>query len=151
MGGECLRFHSFNTFVEIKIMRPKNSHPRLTERESEIMSLLWEHGPMFVRDMLEHFPDPKPQFNTVATFVRGLEDKGWVAHEAVGNRHRFYAVAEASDFGGNSLMTVIRNFFRGSASAAVSALVADEQLSVDELKEIIKMVEQQNATPQKQD
>ncbi|MDE5627663.1 MAG: BlaI/MecI/CopY family transcriptional regulator [Candidatus Amulumruptor sp.] len=130
-------------------MRPKNVHPRLTERESEIMSLLWEHGPMFVRDMLEYFPEPRPQFNTVATFVRGLEDKGWVAHEAVGNRHRFYAVAVASDFGGNSLMKVIRNFFRGSASAAVSALVADEQLSIDELKDIIRMVEQHHDASQK--
>lgn len=79
MGGECLRFHSFNTFVEIKIMRPKNSHPRLTERESEIMSLLWEHGPMFVRDMLEHFPDPKPQFNTLPLLCAGLRTRvGWL-------------------------------------------------------------------------
>lgn len=121
--------------------RPKNKYPRLTERESEIMKRLWEHGPLFVRELVALYPDPRPHVNTVSTTVRILEDKGYVSHEAVGASFRYYAVAQPEDFAGRSLSEVIRNYFRGSASAAVSALVDDERITVDELKEIIDMVE----------
>lgn len=47
----------------------------LTEKESAIMNMLWEQGPMFVREMLEHYPEPRPHFNTVSTLVRILEGK----------------------------------------------------------------------------
>lgn len=122
--------------------RTKSPHPRLTERETEIMEMLWAHGPQFVRELLALYPDPKPHFNTVSTTVRILENKGYVDHETVGGSYRYRAVAKASDFAGRSLAQVIKSYFHGSASAAVSALVEDEKISVDELREIIEMVEQ---------
>ncbi len=121
--------------------RKTEKYPKLTEREAEIMGMLWERGPLFVREMLESYPEPKPHFNTVSTTVRILEDKGYVGHEAVGGSHRYFAIAEASDFAGRSLAQVIKSYFRGSASAAVSALVEEERISVDELRQIIDMVE----------
>ena len=124
--------------------RTKARFPRLTERESEIMTMLWEQGPLFVREMLAGYPDPKPHVNTVSTTVRILEEKGYVAHEAIGGSHRYYAIAEAADFAGRSLAQVIRSYFRGSASAAVSALVEEEKITVDELRKIIEMVENRN-------
>lgn len=122
--------------------RPKSKYPRLSERELEIMSMLWQRGPLFVREMLDGYPDPKPHFNTVSTTVRILEDKGYVAHEQQGGSYRYYATAAASDFAGRSLSQVIKSYFHGSASAAVSTLVEEEQLSVYELREIIRMVEE---------
>lgn len=121
--------------------RTKSSVPRLTEREAEIMEMLWQRGPLFVREMLAGYPDPKPHFNTVSTTVRILEDKGYVAHEAVGGSYRYYALAQSSDFAGRSLAQVIKSYFCGSAAAAVSALVKDEKITVDELRQIIDMVE----------
>lgn len=122
--------------------RPKSKYPKLSEREAEIMSMLWQRGPLFVREMLEDFSDPKPHFNTVSTTVRILEDKGYVGHEQVGGSYRYHAMAQASDFAGRSLAQVIKSYFHNSASAAVSALVEEEKLSVEELREIIRMVEQ---------
>ena len=122
--------------------RTRPTYPRLTEREAEIMEMLWENGPQFVREMLTRYPDPKPHVNTVSTTVRILENKGYVAHETVSGSHRYYAVASPSDFAGRSLAQVIKNYFRGSATAAVSALVEDERITVDELRQIIDMVEQ---------
>ncbi len=51
---------------------------KLSEREEEIMSILWNKGPLFVREIVESMPEPRPHFNTVATFLKGLETKGWV-------------------------------------------------------------------------
>jgi len=113
----------------------------LTEKETAIMQMLWDRGPLFVREMVELYPEPKPHFNTVATLVRILEDKGYVGHEKLGNSHRFYAIAQKSDFSRRSLGEVIRDYFNNSYKNAVSALVEDEKISVDELKEIISIIE----------
>ncbi len=121
--------------------RRKPSFPHLTDRETEIMEILWLNGPLFVRDMLASYPDPKPHVNTVSTIVRILEDKGYVAHEAIGSSHRYFAVAQPSEFADRSLSQIIKSFFSGSAKAAVSALVKNEKISVDELRQIIDMVE----------
>ncbi len=96
---------------------------------------------MFVREMVEKYDDPKPHFNTVSTTVRILEDKGFVNHEVVNGSYRYFATASQADFAHKTLSQTIKNFFKGSASAAVSALVEEEQISVDELKEIINMIE----------
>lgn len=113
----------------------------LTEKEAYIMTLLWEHGAMSVRAMLDYYPQPKPHFNTVSTTVRILEEKGYVAHYAKGGTYEYYATVAASEFRRQSLSDVVRNYFSDSYKLAVSALVEDEKISVDELRELIAMVE----------
>ena len=113
----------------------------LTEKEAQIMQMLWSRGPMFVREMVELYAEPKPHVNTVSTTVRILEDKGYVSHEPVGGSHRYYAVARMEDFRARSLTDLVRNYFNNSYKSAVSALVEDEKISVDELREIIDLIE----------
>lgn len=116
----------------------------LTEKESIIMNMLWDNGPMFVREMLERYPEPRPHFNTVSTLVRILEGKGYVSHEVVGNSHRFFATVDRSAFQKQGIADVIRNYFNNSYKMAISALVEDDKLSIDELKEIIEYIENKN-------
>mgnify|MGYP003417976009 CR=1 FL=1 len=68
----------------------------LSPKEEIIMNLLWEHGPMFVNEMLECYDEPRPHFNTVSTFVRGLEKKGLIAHNSCGISHQYYAAVSPS-------------------------------------------------------
>lgn len=113
----------------------------LTEKEEEIMKLLWQHGPLHVREMVEFYTEPRPHVNTVSTLVRILEQKGYVGHENVGASFRYHAIARMEDFRRRSFGDLIRNYFGNSYLRAVSALVADEKISVDELKELIAKVE----------
>lgn len=122
-------------------MKAGRKKEMLTEKEMAIMQLLWGRGPLFVREMVELYPEPKPHFNTLSTLVRILEDKGYVGHEVLGNSHRFYAIARKEDFRERSLAEVIRNYFDNSYKSAVSALAREEKISVDELKEIIEIIE----------
>lgn len=125
--------------------RTKSKYPRLTERETEVMERLWESGAMTVRELLATYPDPKPHVNTLSTTVRILEDKGYVAHQPDSAKpYAYYAVAQASDFAGRSLAQVIKSYFNNSYTSAVSALVEEEKISLDELKQIIEMVESKN-------
>ncbi len=126
-------------------MTRRENPPRLTPRESELMALLWEHGPMFVKDMLTLLPDPKPHVNTISTTVRILEDKGFVSHEAVGGSHRYAAAVEPSFFRSRTLAQVIKDYFHNSYASAVSALAEEEKISADELRDILRMVEERHA------
>lgn len=114
----------------------------LTAKEEEIMGYFWEKGPLFVKELLAFYADPKPHFNTLSTIVRGLEEKGYLSHEAFGNTYRYYAVVNAEDFSRRTLKQVISKYFHNSYLGAVSSLVKEEDISVDELKQLIRQVEE---------
>lgn len=116
----------------------------ITDRERGLLEMLWQHGPLFVREMVEHCPEPKLHFNTIATTVRVLEEKGYVGHEVVGGSHRFFAIARKKDFRDRTLANVIRDYFDNSYRNVVSALVEEEKISANELKEILSIIENKN-------
>ena len=116
----------------------------LSPREEELMDLMWKHGPMFVNEMLEHFAEPRPHFNTISTFIRGLEKKGLVSHKAYGPTHQYFPVLTREEFQKHTLKSVVSKYFNNSYLGIVSSLVREEQISLDELKELIREVENAN-------
>lgn len=114
----------------------------LTVKEEEIMRFFWEKGPMFVKQLVELYEEPRPHFNTLSTIVRGLEEKGYLSHTAYGNSYQYYAVVSEKDFGRKNLKSIISKYFNNSFLGAVSSLVKEEDISVEELKELVRMVEQ---------
>ncbi len=122
--------------------RPKSN---LTPKEEQIMNMLWTHGPLYVRQMLELYPDPRPHFNTVSTTVRVLQEKGYVSHNDISGSHQYYAIARMEDLRSKSFGHLIRTYFHNSYLSAVSSLVEEEKISVDELRELIDMVERKQS------
>lgn len=116
---------------------------RLTNREEFIMKLLWDKGPLFVKEMLPMFDEPQPHFNTVSTIVRALEDRGYVAHKSYGSTHQYYAVVGEEEYGAMNINSAVGRYFNNSYLAAVSSLVKEEKLSLDDLRELIEMIEKQ--------
>ncbi|MDE6198649.1 MAG: BlaI/MecI/CopY family transcriptional regulator [Muribaculaceae bacterium] len=125
-------------------MRKPTPKDQLTDKEEELMHLLWEHGPMFVSSLVELYPEPKPHFNTVSTVIRRLEAKGFVNHKEISGSFQYYAVAEMEQFRSRSLGRIIKSYFKGSYYGAVSTLVAEEKISADELRELLDLVEQKS-------
>lgn len=113
----------------------------LTAKEEEIMGYFWEKGPLFVKQLLDFYDEPRPHFNTLSTIVRGLEEKGFLSHEAFGNTYQYYAVVSRDDFKKKTLKGVISKYFNNSYLGAVSSLVKEEEISLDELKQLIRDVE----------
>ncbi len=120
----------------------------LTAKEEELMRFFWEKGPLFVKEILTFYPDPKPHFNTVSTIVRGLEEKGYLSHEAYGNTYRYYTIISQDEFRERTLKGVISKYFNNSYLSVVSTLIKKENISVDELKKLIREVEQKEGNPQ---
>lgn len=113
----------------------------LTAKEEEVMGFFWDKGPLFVKEMVAFYADPKPHFNTLSTIVRGLEEKGYVAHKAYGNTYQYYPLVTREAFSKGTLRRVIGKYFNNSYLGAVSSLVKEEDISLDELKALIAEVE----------
>lgn len=117
---------------------------RLTLREEEIMGFFWEKGPLFVKQLLEYYEEPKPHFNTLSTIVRGLEEKGFLNHTSYGNTYQYYAAVTEEQYSRGTLKNVIAKYFNNSYLGVVSSLIKDEDISVDELRKLLDDVEQAN-------
>ena len=121
----------------------------LTAKEEEIMGFFWEKGPMFVKQLVVLFEEPRPNFNTLSTIVSGLEDKGHLSHTAFGNTYQYHVVVSEEEFRRKTLRGGISKYFNTSFLGAVSSQVKEEDISVEELKELIRQVEEgQNEKPQ---
>ena len=116
----------------------------LSAREEEIMEFFWEKGPLFVKEIVALYDEPRPHFNTWSTFVRGLEEKGYVGHRVFGNTYQYYALVSREDFKKKTLKGIISKYFNNSYLGVVSSLVKEEDISLDELKELIREVENAN-------
>lgn len=117
---------------------------RLTKREEEIMTILWEHQSMFVKDIVKLLPEPTPHYNTISTIVRGLEDKGFIDHEQFGNTHRYFAKISKEEYSKGTLKDFISKYFDRSYSSVVSMFVEEQEISTEEIKDLIRQVEENN-------
>ena len=116
---------------------------RLTKAEEQIMQILWDIEKGFVKDIIEHFPDPKPAYNTVSTIVRILEKKGFVSHNALGNSHEYYPTIAKEDYTEAYMNSIIKDYFSNSFKEMVSFFTRDADMSIDELEEIRKLINQE--------
>ncbi len=118
---------------------------KLTKKENFIMNLFWDHGKMFIRDLISHYDEPKPHFNTVSTQVRTLEKDGFVSYDQVSGNHLYYPLVTREQYGDGSLNGVVASYFKNSYLDVVSNLVRDEKISLDELKSLIEKIEKGSA------
>ena len=117
---------------------------RLSAREEEIMGFFWEKGPLFVREIVEFYKEPRLHSNTVSTFVRGLESQGLLGHRSLGTSYQYYPLVTREEYGKSTVRGAISKYFNNSYLSVVSSLVKEEDISLDELKELIRQVEEGN-------
>ena len=107
------------------------------------MQILWDIGQGFVKDIIEHLPDPKPAYNTVSTIVRILEKKKFVSHNAFGNSHEYFPTILKKDYTEAYLNSIIKDYFSDSFKEMVSFFTRDKDMNIEELEEIRKMINQE--------
>jgi BlaI family transcriptional regulator, penicillinase repressor len=113
-----------------------------TERELDIMSVLWEHGPSTVAEVRGKLADAVSH-NTVATILGILEDKGHVAHTEEGRAFRYHALVARDEAGRSAFERLIDTVFGGSAEAMLTHFVRDRKLSRVELERIRGILDEQ--------
>ena len=115
---------------------------KLTAKEEEIMQFYWEKGPMFVKELVKLYAGQKLHYNTLSTMVRALEEKGFLDHEQFGNTYRYFPKVSQAEYRNGTLKQIVNKYFNSSYKSVVSQFVANEEISIDELKKIIKDIEE---------
>lgn len=111
---------------------------RLTRAEEQMMQILWKMEEGIVKDIRNHFDDPKPARNTVSTVVRVLEKKGFVAHRTYGNVHVYYPVVSKSEYSKHQLFGLMEGYFNNSFPAMASFFAREKDLSLKELEMLLE-------------
>jgi BlaI family transcriptional regulator, penicillinase repressor len=110
----------------------------LTRAEEEVMQILWTLEKGFVKDMMEHMPEPKPAYNTVSTIVRILENKGFVGHKAYGKTHEYYPLVTKDRYTRFYLNNMIKGYFNGSFNNLVSFFAKEHKMNASDIEKLMR-------------
>ena len=105
------------------------------------MELIWSNQPIFMKELLEVLPEPKPAPSTVATLLKRMQQKGYVGFKLFGNSRQYHALVEKQDYFSGQVKTIIKDFFSDSPLQFASFFTKKADLTTIELEEIKKLVE----------
>ena len=114
---------------------------KLTNKEEEIMRILWRLEKAFVKEVMAEMPKEKLHYNTVSTIIRNLEEKGFVAHHAFGKTHQYYPEVTKEEYRKQFMNMATKRFFDSSYKSVVSFFAKEEKISAQELREILEIIE----------
>jgi predicted transcriptional regulator len=114
---------------------------QLTNSEEQLMEHLWKLEKAFMKDLLEAFADPKPATTTVATLLKRMIDKKFVAYNEFGNSREYFPLVKKEAYFSKHVNGLIKNFFNDSASQFASFFTTSTNLSQKELEELKKIID----------
>ena len=109
----------------------------LTNKEEEVMHILWRLKKAFVKEILGEYPDPKPPYNTISSIVRKLESEGHVGYDAFGKTHRYFPKLKQKEYRKQAFRSLLANHFENSHKELLSYFVKEEKLSTSEIEELL--------------
>ena len=115
----------------------------LTKSEEQLMEIIWANEKVFLKEILENYPKPKPAMTTVATLLKRIQDKGFVGYTVFGNSRQYYPLVKKTDYFSKSVKGMIKNYFSDSALQFASFFTSMGGLSKAELQELKKIIDQE--------
>jgi BlaI family penicillinase repressor len=119
---------------EIKAMKV------LTKAEEQIMQVIWNLDKAFLRDIIEEIPEPRPHQNTIATILKILVEKEFVGVNVFGRMHQYYPLVSKEEYSESTMKNLVKGYFEGSFSNAVSFMVKENNLSVEDLELLLSQL-----------
>ena len=116
---------------------------KLTNAEEQLMEIIWKCEAAFLKDIMGHYPDPKPASTTIVTLLKRMQRKGIVAYRTFGNSRQYYPLIHKEDYFKRYVNDIVKNFFGNSALQFASFFTTAGNLSGKELEELKKIVEQE--------
>jgi len=112
----------------------------LTKAEEQIMQVIWNLDKAFLRDIIEEIPEPKPHQNTIATILKILVDKEFVGVNVFGRMHQYFPLVSKDEYSESTMKNLVKGYFEGSFSNAVSFMVKENNLSVEDLELLLSQL-----------
>lgn len=116
---------------------------QLSKTEEQLMELIWQQDGIFMKDLLEAHPEPKPAPTTLATLLKRMQEKGFVGYQIFGNSRQYHALVSKEDYFSKHMRGIIKNFFGNSVAQFASFFTNATDLTADELEELKGIIEEQ--------
>jgi predicted transcriptional regulator len=113
---------------------------KLAKREEQIMQVFWNLEKAFIKEIIPELPDPKPHYNSVATMVKILEEKGFLSHESIGNIFRYYPVITKENYQKHAMKDIVNQYFNNSYPSMLAFFAKEQKISESELDEILEII-----------
>ncbi|MCH6201546.1 BlaI/MecI/CopY family transcriptional regulator [Aquiflexum sp. LQ15W] len=118
----------------------------LSNGEEQLMNIIWLKGKVFMKDLLEGFPEPKPAVTTVATLLKRLSEKGAIGYTVYGNSREYFPLIQKKTYFSSKVNELVKNFFNDSPSQFASFFTKETDMSQKELESLKKIIEDQIKT-----
>ena len=115
----------------------------LSKSEEQLMELIWKQNRVFMKDLIELYPEPKPATTTIATLLKRMQDKGFVAYNLFGNSREYYALVNKTDYFSKHVKSLIKTFFDDSPMQFASFFTTATDLTSTQLEDLKKIVDQE--------
>ncbi|RNC87705.1 MAG: BlaI/MecI/CopY family transcriptional regulator [Winogradskyella sp.] len=115
----------------------------LSKTEEQLMQHLWKLEKAYMKDLLDAYPEPKPATTTIATLLKRMTDKGFVAYNTFGKSREYYALVKKEDYFSKHVNGLIKHFFNNSASQFASFFTTKTDLSKSELEELKTLIDKE--------
>jgi BlaI family transcriptional regulator, penicillinase repressor len=116
---------------------------KLTNAEEDVMQILWEIEKGFVKDVIDRMPEPKPPYNTVSTVIRVLEKKEFIGHKQYGNTYEYFPLISKDEYAKVHFSDFMSNYFNNSFPKMAAFFARENNISMNELEEIIRLTEEE--------
>jgi BlaI family transcriptional regulator, penicillinase repressor len=131
-------FYSFKTNFIVLLYQIEIMIKQLTKAEEQIMQELWKLDKAFLREIIDALPEPKPHNNTVATVIKILVEKEFIGIHLFGRMHQYYPLVSKEAYSKATMKTLVKGYFEGSFTEAVSFMVKENNLSITDLELLLK-------------
>lgn len=116
---------------------------KLSKSEEQLMELIWQQEKVFMKDIIELYPDPKPASTTIATLLKRMQDKGFVGYELFGNSRQYFPIIKKESYFSTHVKEMVKNYFGNSPLQFASFFTTNTNLSAKDLEELKQLIDQQ--------
>lgn len=114
---------------------------KLSQKEEQLMNFIWQRERVYMKDLLDAYPEPKPATTTLATLLKRLANKGAIGYNLHGNSREYYPIIEKKDYSSSYVTNMIKTFFQGSSARFASFFTNNMSLGREELLELREMID----------
>ncbi len=117
----------------------KKEFTELTRAEDSVMQIIWTLKQAFLGEIIEQFKEPRPAKTTIATVIKILENKGFVAHETFGKNHRYYAIVSKEEYRSGLTQSIAARFFDNSPAQLLTAFSEQGKITAEQYDELLEV------------
>ena len=116
---------------------------KLGKREEQIMQVVWQLEKAFIKEIIDELPEPKPHYNTIATMVKILADKGFLHAEKIGNTYQYSPLVQLAEYRKQDVSTIKQKYFGNSFTKMIAHFAKEENLTNEEIDELVNIIKSQ--------